>query len=217
MLQPLLQIDLPGIPKIRSGKVRELFDLGYVPVSEVAGRGESARRGGIVDVFPPSMALPIRIEFFGDEIDSLRAFDPTDQRTVGALDEAVLLPASEFLQPHGGVAALRDTLGRRAGKLPERLAADFERYFADSVAGPVNRHIPGLRAYLMKGERGARVGGYVIVYEFDRLERRNEYFPKPDSTTERWRQLARALPARGMEDLAKYVDIPGYTDYVVVR
>ena len=95
--------------------------------------------------------------------------------------------------------------------------ADFERYFADSVAGPVNRHIPGLRAYLMKGERGARVGGYVIVYEFDRLERRNEYFPKPDSTTERWRQLARALPARGMEDLVKYVDIPGYTDYVVVR
>ena len=95
--------------------------------------------------------------------------------------------------------------------------ADFERYFADSVAGPLNRHIPGVRAYLMKGERGARVGGYVIVYEFDRLERRNEYFPKPDSTTERWRQLARGLPARGMEDLAKYVDIPAYTDYVVVR
>ena len=43
--------------------------------------------------------------------------------------------------------------------------ADFERYFADSVAGPMNRHIPGLRAYLMKGERGARVGAYVIVYE----------------------------------------------------
>ena len=63
--------------------LRDLFDLGYSPVTEVAGRGEFARRGGIVDVFPPSMTLPIRIEFFGDEIDSLRAFDPTDQRTTG--------------------------------------------------------------------------------------------------------------------------------------
>jgi transcription-repair coupling factor (superfamily II helicase) len=87
-------------------------------------------------VFPPSAPLPVRIELFGDEIDSLRAFDPTDQRTVGPLEEAVLLPASEFLQPHGGVAALRDALGRRAGKLPERLAADFERF---AGSGPESR------------------------------------------------------------------------------
>src|SRR6185503_2322162 len=77
--------------------LRELLDLGYVPVLEVAGRGEFARRGGIVDVFPPSLPLPIRIEFFGDEIDSLRAFDPTDQRTTATIEVAVLLPASEFL------------------------------------------------------------------------------------------------------------------------
>ena len=61
---------------------------------EVAGRGESARRGGIVDIFPPSSPLPIRVEFFGDEIDSLRRFDPTDQRTVGKVEAAILLPAA---------------------------------------------------------------------------------------------------------------------------
>ena len=99
--------DLPAKPRrLRIGGrlrpealLRELLGLGYMPASEVAGRGEFARRGGIVDVFPPSAALPVRIEFFGDEIDSLRAFDPTDQRTVSPLDEAVLLPASEFLAP----------------------------------------------------------------------------------------------------------------------
>jgi transcription-repair coupling factor (superfamily II helicase) len=63
--------------------LQELLDLGFTPVFEVAGRGEFARRGGIVDVFPPSAELPVRIESFGDEIDSLRAFDPTDQRTTG--------------------------------------------------------------------------------------------------------------------------------------
>ncbi len=108
--------------------LRELLDLGYSPVTEVAGRGEFARRGGIVDVFPPSMELPIRIEFFGDEIDSLRAFDPTDQRTTGKVDRAVLLPASEFLLPTTGVAAIRERLGRAASRLPERLAGDLARF-----------------------------------------------------------------------------------------
>jgi transcription-repair coupling factor (superfamily II helicase) len=136
--------DLPAEPRrLRIGGrlrpdalLRELLGLGYTPASEVAGRGEFARRGGIVDVFPPSATLPVRIEFFGDEIDSLRAFDPTDQRTVGPLDEAILLPASEFLAPHEGVAALRERLGRAAAKLPERLAADLARFEGGGEVSP---------------------------------------------------------------------------------
>ncbi|HXU86996.1 MAG TPA: transcription-repair coupling factor [Verrucomicrobiae bacterium] len=118
--------------------LRELLGLGYTPASEVAGRGEFARRGGIVDVFPPSATLPVRIEFFGDEIDSLRAFDPTDQRTVGPLEEATLLPASEFLAPHEGVAALRERLGRAAARLPERLVADLARFEGDGTGSPIS-------------------------------------------------------------------------------
>jgi transcription-repair coupling factor (superfamily II helicase) len=139
--------DLPAAPReIRPGVrlhqdtlLRDLFDLGYVPVLEVAGRGEFARRGGIVDVFPPSLPLPVRIEFFGDEIDSLRAFDPTDQRTVRTLETAVLMPASEFLLPTGGVEAIRARLGRGADRLPERLVADLARFAgtADGAIRPV--------------------------------------------------------------------------------
>ncbi len=142
-VQALLQhtiapADLPARPReLRCGTrihqeslLRELFDLGYVPVTEVAGRGEFARRGGIVDLFPPSLSLPIRVEFFGDEIDSLRSFDPTDQRTVGVIESAGLLPASEFLLPPGGSAAIRDRIGRASRRLPERLAADLERFDA---------------------------------------------------------------------------------------
>ena len=149
--------DLPTAPReLRLGArihqdalLHELFDLGYVPVSEVAGRGELARRGGIVDVFPPSMALPIRIEFFGDEIDSLRSFDPTDQRTVGTLESAVLLPATEFLLPAGGAAAIRDRLGRAAARLPERLAADLARFDTRRLdASSPRRPRPASRARL---------------------------------------------------------------------
>ena len=107
---------------------------------------------------------------------------------------------------------------RQATLKPNVRAEDFERYFADSVAAPMNRHIPGMRAYLLKGERGARVGGYVIVFEFDSLGRRNEYFPTPDTTSARFDQLAKALPANGRPDnLGRYVEIDKYTDYVVAK
>ncbi|MEO5940845.1 MAG: hypothetical protein ABIZ72_07650, partial [Candidatus Limnocylindrales bacterium] len=122
--------------------LRELLALGYSPAAEVAGRGEFARRGGIVDVFPPSAALPVRIEFFGDEIDSLRAFDPADQRTVGPLAETILLPASEFLAPHEGAAALRERLGKAAAKLPERLAADLARFEGDGAESSTDANAP---------------------------------------------------------------------------
>ncbi|MEI7646570.1 MAG: CarD family transcriptional regulator, partial [Chloroflexales bacterium] len=111
----------------------DLFNLGYAPVLEVAGRGEFARRGGIVDVFPPSATLPVRIELFGDEIDSMRAFDPTDQRSVEAVREIALLPATEFLLPAGGAAELKTRLGKLANKLPERLALDLARFAGEAV------------------------------------------------------------------------------------
>ncbi|MFL5684850.1 MAG: transcription-repair coupling factor [Chloroflexota bacterium] len=128
--------DLPAEPReLKVGArlhqdtlLRDLLQLGYAPVTEVAGRGEFARRGGIVDVFPPSMELPIRVEFFGDEIDSLRSFDPTDQRTTGRVEHAVLLPASEFLLPESGVADIRGRLGRSANRLSERLVGDLARF-----------------------------------------------------------------------------------------
>ncbi|HET9851480.1 MAG TPA: CarD family transcriptional regulator, partial [Candidatus Limnocylindrales bacterium] len=116
-----------GARVAQSTLLRELLELGYQPVLEVAGRGEFARRGGIVDVFPPSAELPVRIESFGDEIDSLRTFDPTDQRTTGKVERVVLLPASEFLVPAGGVDELRAMVGSIGRKLPDRLAQDLDR------------------------------------------------------------------------------------------
>ncbi|MEI8334681.1 MAG: hypothetical protein WCH74_12645, partial [Chloroflexota bacterium] len=127
--------ELPDVPLVLSvgsrirpdALVAELLDLGYEPVPEVAGRGETARRGGIVDVFPAGSSLPVRIEWFGDEVESIRLFDPADQRSVGPAREVAFLPASEFLLPAGGAAGLRAGLGRLADRLPERLAADLAR------------------------------------------------------------------------------------------
>ncbi len=116
----------PGLRISQQRALRTLVELGYESVPEVGGRGEFARRGGIVDAFPAGQPFPVRIEWFGDEIDSLRAFDPADQRGVGKVAQTVLLPASEFLLP-AGEAEIAARLGRTAARLPENLAADLAR------------------------------------------------------------------------------------------
>jgi transcription-repair coupling factor (superfamily II helicase) len=78
---------------------------GYRPDTVVEEPGTFSRRGGLLDVFPPNRLQPVRIELFGDEIDSLRVFDPTTQRTVDQIDRFVLAPASEALPRLAGPAS----------------------------------------------------------------------------------------------------------------
>src|SRR5438552_2035740 len=73
-----------------------LFDLGYEPVTEVSEPGTFSRRGGIIDIYPASAEQPARVELFGDEIETLRAFDPVTQRSQAPLEELIVLPAREF-------------------------------------------------------------------------------------------------------------------------
>ncbi len=77
--------------------IRQLTQMGYERVSMVEGKGQCAQRGDIVDVYPPAGAVALRIEFFGDEIDSIRAFDTMSQRSLDHAEEAVLPPATEVL------------------------------------------------------------------------------------------------------------------------
>ncbi len=74
-----------------------LTALGYTRSEQVEGVGQFALRGGILDVFSPGEALPVRIEFWGDEIDSLQYFDPLTQRRTQHCTELCILPASEVL------------------------------------------------------------------------------------------------------------------------
>ena len=78
---------------------------GYRRVDTVAAPGEISRRGGIVDIFPPEADEPVRIELFGDTVESLRSFDPDHQRSTGALAQAEIGPAVE--SPATDVAVMR--------------------------------------------------------------------------------------------------------------
>ena len=72
-----------------------LNTVGYMLADVVEMPGQYAVRGGILDVYSPEAERPLRIEFFGDEVDSIRRFDPASQRSSNPVDEALLLPLTE--------------------------------------------------------------------------------------------------------------------------
>ncbi len=85
--------------------LEQSYRLGYEPVAEVEEPGQMTHRGGIVDIFPPTLPRPVRIEFFGDEIDSIRTFDPETQRSLNPIDVVLLAPSREALPLRGPEAA----------------------------------------------------------------------------------------------------------------
>jgi len=80
---------------------------GYFRTDTVREPGEFAVRGGIVDLYPAGAAQPIRLDFFGDTLESLRRFDPLTQRSIGALDRFVLRPVSEILLDDAAIQRFR--------------------------------------------------------------------------------------------------------------
>ena len=92
-----------------------LYANGFVRVDTVHDSGEFAARGGLIDVFPPGREEPVRIDLFGDEIDTIRSFDPISQRTTGTIDDLTLSPVSEFLLDEQSItrfrSAYRDMFG----------------------------------------------------------------------------------------------------------
>ena len=76
--------------------VEHLLSIGYSKVDVVEMPGQLALRGGILDVYSPEMDRPVRIDFFGDEIESIRKFDPETQRSQSSMDTALLLPLTEI-------------------------------------------------------------------------------------------------------------------------
>jgi transcription-repair coupling factor (superfamily II helicase) len=123
--------------------VEWLEDQAYEPEAQVSQKGEMALRGGILDVFPPTSPWPLRLEFFGDELESLRHFDPHTQLSREEIPRVTLPPAGELgllrkVAPKVASATLLEHLTDDALFLlcdPSALSAETEAY-AGQLAGP---------------------------------------------------------------------------------
>ena len=204
--------------------------LGYRHEPVVDSPGSFSHRGGILDIFPPDCDLPLRIELFDDEIDTIRRFDPLTQRSVGSADEVRSIPAREQLP---GVS-ITESLKKRAAAMDfsrcgeairERMEEELQGLTDPGVpetnpeilsfySGLIN-HTP-LLAYLGSNatvllERAGRVEAEASELEerFDRMrtarEERGELpgnFPSPCMS---WEQFAAMLGDHHVVELQSWV------------
>jgi transcription-repair coupling factor (superfamily II helicase) len=124
------------------------LDVGYQVNPLVQEPGTIARRGGIVDLFPPGSEQPIRVDFFGDEIDSIRYFDPHNQRSIARLKRLLLLPPLELpiwrlKQIAGTIAQLKTT------SLRPEVADEWSRMMGQLEVGTVPASLDVLAGYLV--------------------------------------------------------------------
>jgi transcription-repair coupling factor (superfamily II helicase) len=96
-----------GMEISRESLIQLLQRQGYSRTDTVADAGEFAVRGSIFDIFPSGLEQGLRLDFFGDELETLRLFDPNSQRSVGSVTEHLLLPASEALLDEDSVKRFR--------------------------------------------------------------------------------------------------------------
>ncbi|MBG7610095.1 MAG: transcription-repair coupling factor [Anaerolineae bacterium] len=103
--------------RLKPGKIfspetlaRDWVRIGYENAHIVSSPGQFARRGGILDIWPPADTAPCRIEFFGDEIETLRLFDPSSQRTTSTLKIVHISPALEFILPGSSFSQTGETI-----------------------------------------------------------------------------------------------------------
>ena len=138
----------PGDSIPREELVALLFGAGYTRRMQVDGPGQFSVRGDIVDLFAPDMKQPVRMEFWGDEIDTLHTFDLSTQRREEPVAKIYVSPAREVLfgAPPQAAAALRTALAKQRGKkrtaMEKAMAADLAALDGGILPEAMDKYLP---------------------------------------------------------------------------
>src|SRR6202046_5685401 len=173
-----------------------LNTVGYSPADVVEMPGQYALRGGILDVYSPEAERPVRIEFFGDEVDSIRRFDPASQRSSNPLDEDLLLPLTATPLSDHLLGAIHTRL---SGK---RIVGNEEIIEAAVRAGGVNV-FPGWEFYSPVAGADSTIfdlipRAAVLLDETDQLQQEFDRF---------WTRVAEAHERSGVGILVRPEDL----------
>lgn len=142
----LVKIDMDSQIGIE-GLCRLLVASGYTRCQTVCGKGQFAVRGGIVDIFVPSYDNPVRIEFWGDDIDSLKTFDIESQRRIDDLDGITVTPAREITVDSvdeliAKMTAKAKALSNKSDKAKANLYADIDALNGGLSLSNIDKYIP---------------------------------------------------------------------------
>lgn len=164
----------------REAFLRRLNACGYQRAALVEETGDYAVRGGVLDVFSPLYAHPVRIEFWGDRIESIRRFDPLSQRSLENLRDAVLLPASETIMDESSIRRARSM-----GRLPRQQGYGTGFPGQEAWLNHFYPRLDTLLSYVPEGGLVTLVDGYRLEHEYrsiaERFSRDVERFRKEAS------------------------------------
>lgn len=150
--------------------LKELLSRGYESVSVVAEPGTFSRRGGIVDIFPPSSPWPVRIELFGDQMESLRLFDPATQRSQEKVTSITITPAREALPKKGPLAAEKLHKLDDSRPLTEGLEEDIQALEEGQTFKGIEFYLPYLYSQPASLIDHLPSDGLLIVEDLEELE-----------------------------------------------
>ena len=154
-----------------------LIALGYVRNYQVETEGQFSIRGGIIDVFPMTEENPVRIELWGDDIDSIRIFDVSTQRSLKELDEVTIFPASETVlttdEKEAGIAKIE----KDAKKISEKFRKEFKTEEAFRITESVRQFKERLLELSMAD---SNIESY-IKYFYDETVSLIDYFDKDNT------------------------------------
>ncbi|NNF58060.1 MAG: transcription-repair coupling factor [Rhodothermaceae bacterium] len=193
---------------------------GFEPVEFVESPGEVALRGGILDLFPFAGGYPVRIEFFGDEIDSIRAFDPQSQRSVTRMESARLVPnldaptytedghvtALDFLPEHTitavfDAARLVELADQRYAEATEHFTERHADHPEEPLPSPVTRYLDGDGLRRLLSQRPRLLFGIFAGDADQTLELAARPQPAYNGDIARFREVLAARMARGEDSL----------------
>ena len=195
-----------------------LSQLGYERVGQVDGMGQFSIRGGIIDIFPLTEELPVRIELWGDEVDSIRSFDLESQRSVEELQEVALYPATELLllpeRMEEGLRQIEKETKAYARALREQMKTEQ----AARIEGAVRE----LSEEIKEGFRVHGLGGFIQYFSETTVSFLN-YFPKDHLAVFldeplRIKEKAEVVETEFRESMAHRLEggylLPGQTDFL---
>ena len=152
---------------------KRLTAMGYERVAQVEGSGQFAVRGGILDIFPLTEDNPVRIELWGDEVDSIRSFDVESQRSIENLDSIRIYPASEFIADEERIKLGIDRMEKEA----EKLAKKFRSEMKTEEAYRLRTMISETRENLTDRQRMTAIDG-LVNYFYDQTVSFADYFDR---------------------------------------
>ena len=197
--------------------LQHIASVGYESTETVEMPGQFAVRGGIIDVFPPEAARPVRLELLGDTLESIREFDPNTQRSTNPLERVTLLPLADYPRTVEQLERLRELVvagesgfgARPVAEGSEPPAGFYPGWeFQTSLARERQSHLVRLRENIFVIEDEPEVLEAALEKyreRFSEAAAEDSAMPPPENyilTAEEWQKTRRAIPRIGFEHLA---------------